>query len=587
MFNCANSNCLFNMAKFVWFFVLLNSLVGGTLLGQPSLQDAYELASTFLGVDASSQLESSLSSLLAEAEAVGSSSFDQLGNTSSEFPYFGIIPKYIGSVLPGQDLPTWESRCWKKNSAQITQMDDGFELHLTVSGSKGGLIPFACADYYAFTTTAALSISAFPTPIPGTKKFKFSNASLTAAEAWDLTTKGVRVHLFRGTIHDVTNSLVKTVGLLTPLIGKCCKAPAASAAEANLDFLRKYRNVNMEPRSAPPLNISDSFIQSGDFLGVIRLDGLDPMLAWAMGSTTGHTCVCMRDEDTGELFVIESTTNGSYWPTNGIQKTLYSTWMKQAEIAGHHVVHAPLTDSARSRFRASDAWAFFRSQENLNYGFGALLVGWIDSAMQNYPCLPPYDAENEDDKYCLTWPLVETLFPYLTKLAGNTVSQIFLEAWNHRVGVKASGPDCEGCLPPADVLQRADQLNISASSLFAIPESDDWTYSQVYNNGTLTMGPALVCNVLVCRMWKAAGLFDGLDDINCGEFTNLDVYALNVLQSKPTLPQQCRDNDPENPHCQLLGRHKMNLNLVGTKIPFSGMAKKCVGSAPGYSFGSC
>lgn len=34
-------------------------------------------------------------------------------------------------------------------------------------------------------------------------------------------------------------------------------------------------------------------VHSGDFFGVIRLDGLDPMLAWGMGSTTGHTTVAM------------------------------------------------------------------------------------------------------------------------------------------------------------------------------------------------------------------------------------------------------------------------------------------------------
>ncbi len=35
-----------------------------------------------------------------------------------------------------------------------------------------------------------------------------------------------------------------------------------------------------------------------------RLDGLDPMIAWAMGAATGHTAVALwRDE---ELFVCES-----------------------------------------------------------------------------------------------------------------------------------------------------------------------------------------------------------------------------------------------------------------------------------------
>ena len=42
-------------------------------------------------------------------------------------------------------------------------------------------------------------------------------------------------------------------------------------------------------------------------------DGLDPMLAWAMGSSTGHTAIAVRDPTTGELFVHESTVKDDYW----------------------------------------------------------------------------------------------------------------------------------------------------------------------------------------------------------------------------------------------------------------------------------
>jgi hypothetical protein len=65
----------------------------------------------------------------------------------------------------------------------------------------------------------------------------------------------------------------------------------------------------------------------------MRLDGLDPMLAWGMGSTTGHTLIAMRDK-TGQLVIAESTTNSSYWPTNGIQATPFPIWIKQAQAAG-------------------------------------------------------------------------------------------------------------------------------------------------------------------------------------------------------------------------------------------------------------
>ena len=42
--------------------------------------------------------------------------------------------------------------------------------------------------------------------------------------------------------------------------------------------------------------LNESDIHSGDFFGVIRLDGLDPMLAFGMGSHTGHTALALWED---------------------------------------------------------------------------------------------------------------------------------------------------------------------------------------------------------------------------------------------------------------------------------------------------
>ncbi len=65
----------------------------------------------------------------------------------------------------------------------------------------------------------------------------------------------------------------------------------------------------------------------------------------------------------GELYICESTAVSSYWPTNGIQKTPYKTWLKLAEAAGYNVVHAPLSAAVRGRFNEQAAIDFFRSVE--------------------------------------------------------------------------------------------------------------------------------------------------------------------------------------------------------------------------------
>lgn len=42
-----------------------------------------------------------------------------------------------------------------------------------------------------------------------------------------------------------------------------------------------------------------------------RLDGLDPMIAWAMGSATGHVAMALWKDD--ELFMCESNALSPYW----------------------------------------------------------------------------------------------------------------------------------------------------------------------------------------------------------------------------------------------------------------------------------
>lgn len=87
--------------------------------------------------------------------------------------------------------------------------------------------------------------------------------------------------------------------------------------------------------------------------------------AWAMGSHTGHTVIAIRDPEDDKLYIAESTENSSYWPTNGIQRTEYRQWMKQAKEAGYNLVWEPLSDEMREKFDVSAALEFFESVEGI------------------------------------------------------------------------------------------------------------------------------------------------------------------------------------------------------------------------------
>ena len=43
----------------------------------------------------------------------------------------------------------------------------------------------------------------------------------------------------------------------------------------------------MHPRLITNVDIHEDLIHNGDTFHIMRLDGLDPMISWAIGSTTG------------------------------------------------------------------------------------------------------------------------------------------------------------------------------------------------------------------------------------------------------------------------------------------------------------
>lgn len=60
----------------------------------------------------------------------------------------------------------------------------------------------------------------------------------------------------------------------------------------------------LEPREIDGYDYDESEINSGDVIGIFRLDGIDPLIMWGTGSHLGHSAMALRFD--GELYVIES-----------------------------------------------------------------------------------------------------------------------------------------------------------------------------------------------------------------------------------------------------------------------------------------
>ena len=337
-------------------------------------------------------------------------------------------------------------------------------------------------------------------------------------------------------------NLLATVSLFTP---ELTRAVPARAAERNVAFLRDYAHFEYPgPGTNATTDLDASAVRSGDFIGIVRFDGLDPLLAWAMGSTTGHTTQALWFDDDGDgaddaLYVVESQAIGTYWPyMDGVQRTPWATWVARARAAGFNAVHVPLSDAAAAKYNVSAARAFFLAHQGIEYGYVTLLYSWLDTLADNLPCLPPAFQAGGN---CLSWPLVETLFGLLDRAAPPLADALWIGAWNHRVDPSGGAAPVVPALRTPELLQAADAQGTPGAALPALPESDEWLYTtyQVDQascdedtktcNRTLTTGRTMVCCVFVCNVWKAAGLFDdvegGRDAVSCGEQTNADVYV--------------------------------------------------------------
>mmetsp|Transcript_35616 Transcript_35616/g.81625 ORF Transcript_35616/g.81625 Transcript_35616/m.81625 type:complete len:657 (-) Transcript_35616:66-2036(-) len=487
---------------------------------------------------------------------------------SSPFNYFSFMPRFIGRAQPGQGPLSFQSRCWKTVTVECTaKSSSGWQLKVHASGH----LKLFCSETFVFFSTSHVHAVSFTTPLALPSTMTFKSDGLSESEVWDVETFGIRLFALPVSLLEAVHNLFVTALLFTP---ENSKGVPKKGAARNIEFLKHYVGYDMAPRedSVDPLN--ESSIHSGDMFGIMRLDGLDPMLAWGMGSGTGHTTVALWEG--GKLYVAESTINSTYWPTNGIQRTPYRQWLKQAREAGYQTVHLPLTKKYREQFDVQQANAFFHSNDGLQYGYQALLTGWIDTERNNYPCKPPYDGPAAE-KQCLVWETLEVGVPIVTRMIPS-FEHPFIPAWNTHVTGSASS-----ALTATELYREMHNKGRSLASIPAMPESDEHLYPSVFNNGTKGPGLAMVCDVFVCRIWKAGGLFKEIgDDFSCVEQTNLDVYALDVVEADASTVPACK-RDPGNPLCQLTGDYVLKLPKAAKRHMYKHMQETCPTEPPLYA----
>ena len=346
---------------------------------------------------------------------------ERLSNSSydpSADKYYQFVPQYIATLKPDLEFQLTQDPCFKDATVTAKTREDtnDIEVSFKLEGHHGGAF---CTVAYIIATDSEYHVKEYW--LSGEKKVSFKTPK-TDAETWDLMERGPRLFMFETGLSKVVENVAATALLFEPV---ATRAVSEIAAKANLEFLRHHVGIDMAPLEDPSTKYFEKEIKSGDTFDILRLDGLDPMIAMAMGSATGHTAIALWKDD--ELFVCEANVKGSYWPVNGVQCNKYLDWMKYGELAGYNAVLSPIDRSIE--FDVDKAWEFVEKYRGIDYGFEVLLTGWLDSNEGNRVCM------NKEKTWCLEPAYhIEFLFSVVDRVSQDAV-RIMKPALMNRAGL--------------------------------------------------------------------------------------------------------------------------------------------------------
>ncbi|KFK29208.1 hypothetical protein AALP_AA7G103200 [Arabis alpina] len=463
-----------------------------------------------------------------------------------------LLPTYIGAASLKNDAAVeWKGACFYQNKAWLefnnnsgTQFGGG-TLHIKVDKPHS----WTCMDIYVFVTPYRVTWDWYFISREHTMEFKQWEGK---AEYDYVKQKGVSIFLMEAGMVGTLRALWDVFPLFTN---------TGWGENSNIAFLEKHMGANFYARPQPWVtNITTDEIHSGDLLAISKIrgrwGGFETLEKWVSGAYAGHTAVCLRDSQ-GKLWVAESG-NENEKGEDVIAILPWEEWWEFEQTkddANPHIALLPLHPDYRARFNVAAAWEYAHSMDGKPYGYHNLIFSWIDTISGNYP--PPLDAH-----------LVASVMTVWSKIQPDYAANMWNEALNKRLGTEG--------LDLPDVLVEVEKRGSSFDELLAVPEQDDWIYSD---------GKSTSCIAFILEMYKEAGLFDPISSsIQVTEFTIKDAYMLKFFENNASrFPKWCNDNDDVKlPYCQILGKYRMELPGYNTMEPYPHMNEHCPSLPPKY-----
>lgn len=463
------------------------------------------------------------------------------------FPDYGkILGSKVAHLNANNTQVIASTPCYNYNLYELVFVDDT-QVDLYITSKNATHKWHLCGDGYFMASTANYHIDVIY--LPG--KHKFSFKKLSPYQMKIIKESGLFVFRFCDSVRNILPDIIKSSLMFLTYIGKYANIKILNSdkvvsfqEERIREFFKRATGYEWKKRATNNfIMLNKSLIHSGDLFPQGSFDGIGALIQYGTGGHIDHMTMALWMDD-GELYIVESD-------SSGIHKTKFETWMRASNALGSFTAWLPLKPEYAKKFNETAAQAWFKQLEGLPYGFENFLFGWVDTPHENLP--PLLDPE-----------IVAPVFSIIEHFAPDAVKLIFTSALNKRLGTEG--------LNVSELSVVIAQRNLTFPEVFAMVEQDGWLYDGK---------PKFVCSAFVTSMYKAAGLFDGIE-VNAVEWTPRDLYLSEFIDPNPDLPAECIEADPTNPFCQISGEWRLEFEGVSTVPITPHMNERCPTIPPLY-----
>ena len=193
---------------------------------------------------------------------------------------FYFLPVFKAKLYKKGDKVEFKSLCFKKNTATLKEIS---LEKLTIELETTEKTSFLCQDTYILHTTNINLIQTFI--FPGSHEITLTN--LTQDDLDEIKVNGIK---FVGFCQGLISSLRSLFETLKAFVGGLGYDPEAVfplfrptvpeyMIEANKRILETFNNYTFVRRDDDSIvDIDETLIHTGDFIGISRLDGVDPII---------------------------------------------------------------------------------------------------------------------------------------------------------------------------------------------------------------------------------------------------------------------------------------------------------------------